>query len=57
VNVNDGGNQIEYENQEPQIHEIYLEALAKSGARSKMGKFIDEGVYKNNPKLSKALGG
>jgi hypothetical protein len=45
------------ENQEPKIHEIYLEALAENGARSKMGKFIDESKYKNNPKLTKAIGG
>jgi hypothetical protein len=57
VNVQQGGNQIEYENQEPKIHEIYLENLAKHGAKSKMGKFIDESVYKNNPKLAKAIGG
>lgn len=30
VNVHDGGAQIEYEDQDPRIHEIYLESLAKA---------------------------
>lgn len=55
VNVQQGGNQIEYENQETEIHRIYLESLAKTGAVSKMGKFVDETIYKNDPVLSKAL--
>ena len=42
VNVQDGGCQIEYEDQDPRIHRIYLEELAKHGVRSDMGKFIDE---------------
>ena len=42
VNVRDGGAQIEYEDQDPRIHEIYLESLAKTGAESGMGEFIDE---------------
>ena len=45
VDVNKGGAQIEYENQDPRIHKIFLEELAKSGAKSLMGKFIDESVY------------
>jgi mannose-6-phosphate isomerase-like protein (cupin superfamily) len=56
VNVNDGGNQIEYENQHENVHPIYLEALAKNGATSNMGKFIDESKYKDDPALAKALG-
>jgi hypothetical protein len=43
VNVRDGGAQIEYEDQAPRIHEIYLEELAKRGVKSGMGKFINEG--------------
>jgi hypothetical protein len=34
---------------------MYLEALAKYGAKSKMAKFIDETKYKNDPKLKAAL--
>ena len=45
VNVRDGGAQIEYEDQSPRIHEIYLESLAKTGAESSMGDFIDETQY------------
>ncbi len=42
VNVRDGGAQIEYEDQDPRIHKMYLEALKKNGAESKMGQFIKE---------------
>lgn len=46
VNVRDGGRQIEYEDQDPRIHEIYLAELAKNGVESRMGKYIDESRYK-----------
>jgi hypothetical protein len=42
VNVQDGGCQIEYQDQDPRIHRIYLEELAKYGVKSGMGQFIDE---------------
>ena len=42
TSLNDGGNQIEYEDQDPRIHQIYLEELSKNGVDSKMGAFIDE---------------
>ena len=45
VNVQDGGCQIEYEDQDRRIHEIFLKELAKTGAKSKMSQFIDESVY------------
>jgi|APSaa5957512535_1039671.scaffolds.fasta_scaffold17114_1 hypothetical protein len=38
--VKQGGNQIEYEDQNPRIHKIYTEALAKSGITPKMDPFI-----------------
>jgi mannose-6-phosphate isomerase-like protein (cupin superfamily) len=44
VNVNDGGFQIEYEDQDPRIHEIFLEELAKNGVTCRMGEFMDESV-------------
>lgn len=44
VNVKDGGSQIEYEDQNPKIHEIFLAELAKSGAKCRMGEFMDESV-------------
>jgi len=42
VSVKDGGRQIEYEDQDPRVHEIYLGELAKNGVSSKMGDYIDE---------------
>jgi uncharacterized RmlC-like cupin family protein len=42
VSVKDGGCQIEYEHQDPRIHKMFLQELAKHGVRSGMGKFIDE---------------
>jgi cupin superfamily acireductone dioxygenase involved in methionine salvage len=47
TSVEDGGNQIEYEKQDPRIHEIFLKELAKNGVQSKMGKVIDESRYHN----------
>jgi uncharacterized RmlC-like cupin family protein len=41
-----GGNQIEYEDQDPRVHEIYLEELKKNGVTSGMGQFIDESRFK-----------
>lgn len=38
----DGGNQIEYEDQDTRIHDIFLRELAKHGVPSRMGKFMDE---------------
>ena len=45
VNVRDGGAQIEYEDQDPRIHKIYLEALGITGAESRMAEFIDEASF------------
>jgi hypothetical protein len=42
VSVRDGGAQIEYEHQDPRIHALYLEELAKKGVQSGMGEFFDE---------------
>jgi hypothetical protein len=49
VNVQDGGCQIEYEDQDRRIHDIFLKELAKTGAKSKMGPFIDESTYTKSP--------
>jgi len=40
--VNEGGLQINYEDQDPRIHQIWLQELAKTGVPSKMGKYFDE---------------
>jgi uncharacterized RmlC-like cupin family protein len=42
VSVRDGGAQIEYKDQDPRIHRIYLDELQKSGVRSRMGDYVDE---------------
>jgi hypothetical protein len=52
TSVEQGGNQIEYENQDPRIHEIFLKELAKNGVESKMGKMIDETRYHNIKKTA-----
>jgi uncharacterized RmlC-like cupin family protein len=40
--TDDGGNQIEYENQDPRIHKMFLEEISAQGIKSGMGKFIAE---------------
>ncbi|TAN21018.1 MAG: hypothetical protein EPN30_09770 [Actinomycetota bacterium] len=40
VSLKKGGKQIEYEDQDPRIHPIYLEELAKHGAKANMDHFI-----------------
>ena len=38
--IKDGGDQIEYEDQDPRIHRIWLEEIRKNGAPPKMEKFV-----------------
>jgi mannose-6-phosphate isomerase-like protein (cupin superfamily) len=45
VSVQQGGCQIEYEDQDPRIHRIFLEELRKNGGESLMGEFLDESPY------------
>jgi hypothetical protein len=45
VKVQDGGCQIEYEDQNPRVHRIYLDELTKHGVKSGMSPFIDEARY------------
>ena len=40
VDLKRGGNQIEYADQDPRIHQIYLEELAKSGVACRMADFL-----------------
>jgi uncharacterized RmlC-like cupin family protein len=42
VAVQKGGCQIEYEDQDPRIHALFLEELARNGVESLMGEYIDE---------------
>ena len=38
--VEQGGDQIEYEDQDPRIHRIWLEEMRRNGAPPKMEKFV-----------------
>jgi len=40
--IEQGGAQIEYGAQDPRIHKMFLAALAKSGATSRMAPYLDE---------------
>jgi hypothetical protein len=42
VSMKDGGAQIEYADQDPRIHALWLKELAKTGVTSRMGKYFDE---------------
>ncbi|MCH7543303.1 MAG: hypothetical protein IIB65_06665 [Proteobacteria bacterium] len=42
LSVKKGGHQIEYEDQDPRIHRLWLEEIAKTGVGSDMGAYIDE---------------
>jgi len=42
VSVQQGGRQIEYEDQDPRIHRKWLEAIARTGVQSQMGDIFDE---------------
>src|SRR5947209_2161033 len=42
ASVQEGGAQINYEDQDPRTHAIWLRELAKSGIASRMGKYFNE---------------
>jgi oxalate decarboxylase/phosphoglucose isomerase-like protein (cupin superfamily) len=42
LSVQDGGRQIEYEDQDPRAHRKWLEAIAENGVESLMGDVFDE---------------
>ena len=42
TSVEEGGNQIEYDNQHPIIHRMFLDELDKRGLKSEMGDLFDE---------------
>jgi mannose-6-phosphate isomerase-like protein (cupin superfamily) len=42
ASVQEGGSQINYEDQDPRIHAVWLRELAGSGVPSRMGKYFDE---------------
>jgi hypothetical protein len=41
--VKEGGAQIEYGDQDPRIHQLFLQELKKNGVRSGMGDIFNEG--------------
>ncbi len=45
TSVAEGGDQIEYEDQDPRIHGIWLQEIEKNGVESRMGEYIDETPY------------
>jgi hypothetical protein len=44
--IQEGGAQINYEDQDPRIHAIWLSELAKTGVESRMGKYFDEAAIR-----------
>jgi hypothetical protein len=40
TSLKEGGDQIEYEDQDPRIHQIWLEEMRKNGVEPKMQKFF-----------------
>jgi hypothetical protein len=40
TSIKEGGDQIEYEDQDPRIHAMWLEELKKHGATPRMDKFF-----------------
>ena len=42
ASIQEGGAQINYEDQDPRIHAIWLRELAATGVASRMGKYFDE---------------
>jgi hypothetical protein len=39
VDVKKGGNQIEYRDQDPRVHRMFVDELAKTGLAAKMDQF------------------
>jgi uncharacterized RmlC-like cupin family protein len=50
TSIQNGGRQIEYEDQDPRIHRKWLEAMAASGVPSEMGDIFDEPAIMAIPK-------
>jgi len=54
VSIKKGGRQVEYEDQDPRIHPLWLAEIAKTGVPSQMGKFFDEEAMLRDLKSSAA---
>jgi hypothetical protein len=44
LSVKEGGDQIEYEDQDPRVHEMWLEEMRKNGVTPQMDKFVKVAV-------------
>ena len=42
MSIKDGGAQIEYADQDPRIHALWLAELHRTGVNSQMGAFFEE---------------
>ena len=42
ISIQQGGRQVEYEDQDPRVHRKWLEAIRKTGVESQMGDLFDE---------------
>jgi oxalate decarboxylase/phosphoglucose isomerase-like protein (cupin superfamily) len=49
VSVKEGGTQIEYEDEDPKIHEIFESCLHKAGATCRMGSMVPSCTQKEAP--------
>jgi hypothetical protein len=45
TSVKEGGRQIEYRDQDPRIHDMWLKEMRANGVGSLMGKHIDESAF------------
>jgi len=43
--VKQGGAQVEYEDQDMRVHDLWLKEIARNGVESRMGPFIDESKF------------
>jgi uncharacterized RmlC-like cupin family protein len=57
VDVRSGGRQIEYEEQDPEIHALFLAELERNGVASGMGHLFDEASFRRPPPYPPPRGG
>jgi len=42
ISIQQGGRQVEYEDQDPRVHRKWLDEIARNGVKSQMGDIFDE---------------
>lgn len=47
VSIKEGGRQIEYADQDPRIHALWLSEIDRTGVTSRMGKYFDEDAIRS----------